>query len=158
MLKAIARITEVGLRLNTEKSKIAVTVFIGMGHLISTNGVRIDPERAQYIEAVPLQEPYAVLHTFISMTGFFRKHIRDDYTMLVNPLVKLLTTEGWSGQSKPSKRIGLTWTEEAKSVLCIKTRSGYGTVIKSHTTRYVNGYYGGCVHYGTWFMPIPTQI
>ena len=60
-----------------------------MGHIISKDGVKIDPERIEAIKKVPLPISKKALQSFLSQTNFVHKSI-PNYAEIVKPIYKLL--------------------------------------------------------------------
>ncbi len=68
---------KVGIKLNVSKCSIGKTEIKFLGHIISKEGYRPDPENIEPI--VTMKAPRNVKETrrFLGMSGFYRKHIRN---------------------------------------------------------------------------------
>jgi hypothetical protein len=59
-----------------------------LGHIISTNGVNIDPEKLQAIRDWPLPTTGAELQSFLGLCSFLRQHVRH-FAELTGPLEEI---------------------------------------------------------------------
>ncbi|XP_073711556.1 flavin-containing monooxygenase 5-like [Misgurnus anguillicaudatus] len=68
------------------------------GHIISTEGVRMDPEKVKAVVDWPSQESHKALQIFLGFANFYRRFIRN-FSQLAAPLTALTSpslTFGWS--------------------------------------------------------------
>lgn len=63
---------EYGISLNTAKSVFGVTEGKLLGHIISKDGIKIDPERVEAIQKIPLPHDLFSLQSFLGKTNFLR--------------------------------------------------------------------------------------
>ncbi len=69
------QIEEVGIKLNLPKCSIGQQEVKFLGHVVSKNGIKPDPEN---VEAVKKMKPLTNVketRRFLEMAGFYRKHI-----------------------------------------------------------------------------------
>ena len=71
-----------------------------MGHIISSNGVSVDPEKIQSMESWPTPTTITILHGFLGLAGYYRKFLQG-YGVIATPLKSLL------------KKDEFKWTQEA---------------------------------------------
>jgi hypothetical protein len=106
--KVIARLNEVNIRLNPDKCTWMVKQFKGLGHLITPDGIEIDPQRRESIMNIPRPKTYADLYSFLGLANQVRDHIRH-YSNITSKLNDLLKLEGRSIKAKPSKMKSVPW-------------------------------------------------
>lgn len=71
-----------------------------MGHIISSEGLRVDPDKISVITTWPTPTTLTQLRTFLGLTGFYRRFVRN-YAALATPLTNLLRKEAfqWSPEA-----------------------------------------------------------
>lgn len=90
------------------KCRFGVTEVEYLGHVISNNGVAVDPSKIQAVLEWPTPTSVRGVRGFLGLAGYYRKFIKH-FGGIAAPLNKLLTKEGFH------------WTEEAeKSFLQLK--------------------------------------
>ena len=72
-VKELARKT--GLRFNADKYKIMCTEIPFFGHIISTSGLRPDPQKVEPITSMDTSPSLADLQTFLGMTQFLIRYV-----------------------------------------------------------------------------------
>ncbi len=75
-----------------------------MGHIVSEDGLTIDPERKKAILALPLPKHKKGLQSFLGRIKFVRRFIPNLATM-VKPLIAML-----------KKDMAFSWTKEGKEI------------------------------------------
>lgn len=100
LLREVAnRLAEANLSINLEKSKFGVKELPFLGYLLSTEGLRPNPEKVQAI--VDYERPNTVtkLRRFLGMANYYRRFI-DEFSGITSPLTDLLKTKsrimGWN--------------------------------------------------------------
>ena len=88
--------------MNPAKSVFGVTEGKLLGHVISKDGVKLDPERIEAISKVPLPVSKKALQSFLGQTNFVHRFI-PNYAEIMKPLYKLL-----------KKDVKFEWSEESK--------------------------------------------
>ncbi|XP_031478914.1 uncharacterized protein LOC116249789 [Nymphaea colorata] len=94
------------LRENTLFAKMSKCSFgqtsIGyLGHIVSHEGVRADPEKLQAMEQWPLPKDPRGMRGFLGLTGYYRRFIKG-YGLIASPLTHML------------KKGEYTWSEKAR--------------------------------------------
>ena len=75
-----------------------------LGHIVSKDGVKIDPERVQAIEKIPLPTTKKSLQSFHGKINFVHRFI-PNYAEIAKPIYKLLKKDvkfEWDEQGKKS--------------------------------------------------------
>ena len=83
------RCREFGISLNPTKSVFGVTEGKLLGHIVTKDGVKIDPERVEAIEKIPLPTSKKSLQSFLGKTNCVHRFI-PNYVEVANPFYKLL--------------------------------------------------------------------
>jgi len=95
-LKHIGYITnklkEYGLRIGLKKCEFFMDKIIFLGHEISHNTIKIDPNRVRSIQELVPPRNVKGLQKFLGIVGYVRRFI-NDYSQLVAPLTDLLRKE-----------------------------------------------------------------
>ena len=83
------RCREYGISLNPAKSIFGVTKGKFLGHIISKDGLKIDPERVEAIQKIPLPRNIKTLQSFLGKINFLRRFI-PNYAEIAKPIQTLL--------------------------------------------------------------------
>jgi hypothetical protein len=92
-----------GLSLNPKKSHFAMREGKLLGHIVSKDGIRIDPKRIEAIETINIPRNVKEIQSFLGTINFLRRFIPN-----FAEIVKLIT-----GMLKKDSRVN--WTTEAKA-------------------------------------------
>ena len=87
--KVFERCRKFGFSLNPAKSVFGINEGKLLGHIISKDGVKIDPERVEAIKKVPLPHSKKDLQSFNGQINFIRRFI-PNLDELIKPMQKLL--------------------------------------------------------------------
>ncbi|KAH9320394.1 hypothetical protein KI387_044494, partial [Taxus chinensis] len=93
---------EHGVSLNPKKYVFCVTEGNLMGHIVSKEGIKIDPERVQEIQQIPLPTSKKGVHSFFGKINFLRRFIPNfaELTMRISHMMKGNKKFGWSSEGK----------------------------------------------------------
>jgi hypothetical protein len=100
--QVLDRCREFGISLNPAKSVFGVTEGKLLGHIITKDGVKLDPERVEAIGKVPLPTTKKLLQSFLGQTNFVHRFI-PNYVEIMKPIYKLLKKDvkfEWNDESK----------------------------------------------------------
>ncbi|XP_059068759.1 uncharacterized mitochondrial protein AtMg00860-like [Cryptomeria japonica] len=92
-----------GISLNPKKSVFCITEGKLLGHIVSKEGVRIDPERVNAIQRLSLPSSWTGVRSFFGQVNFLRRLV-PEFAETTKHIVGLLS------EKHPFK-----WTEEAKN-------------------------------------------
>ena len=92
------RINKYNLRLNPKKCKFASPEIKFLGHIVKRDGISPDPDKINSIKEFPQLKTIRDIRSFIGLTSYYRKFIRD-FSMHSKPLTELLKKDNkfvWS--------------------------------------------------------------
>lgn len=89
------------MSLNPKKCYFVVTKGKLLGHIVSKEGVMIDPKRIEAINNVPQPNTVKGIHSFLGKVNFVRSFI-PNFAKIVKPIINLL-----------KKDAKFSWDEEA---------------------------------------------
>lgn len=78
-----------GLEINWKKAHLIQREILYLGHVIKEGEVRPSTEKTDVVARYPEPRNIKQLHSFVGLTGYFRKYI-EDYAMIAKPLTDLL--------------------------------------------------------------------
>ncbi|GFX33113.1 hypothetical protein TNCV_5042811 [Trichonephila clavipes] len=80
---------EAGLKLNSKKCLFAAQEVKILGHLVSSNGVRPDPDKIKAVRNFPTPKTIHDIRSFLGLCSYFRRFIKG-FCYLAEPLQSLL--------------------------------------------------------------------
>ncbi|GFW51257.1 retrovirus-related Pol polyprotein from transposon 17.6 [Trichonephila clavipes] len=80
---------EAGLKLNSKKCLFAAQEVKVLGHLVSSNGVRPDPDKIKAVRNFPTPKNIHDIRSFLGLCSYFRRFIKG-FCYLAEPLQSLL--------------------------------------------------------------------
>lgn len=83
------RLRNAGLTLNPKKCHFAAKEVKFLGHLISKQGIQVDPNKTKIIDTFPIPQKIKDIRSFLGMCNYYRRFIKS-FSTLVEPLNKLL--------------------------------------------------------------------
>lgn len=83
------RLKKAGLKLNPEKCRFTSSELAFLGHVISKDGIRTDPDKIEKVKNFPEPKNLTQLRGFLGLASYYRRFIKD-FSKIANPLNKLL--------------------------------------------------------------------
>src|SRR5216684_2017266 len=87
--KIFERCKKYGISLNPRKCVFAVTEGKLLGHIVSKDGISIDPERVKAIEQIPMPHNKKGMKSFMGTINFVRRFV-PDFAQTVKPLQQMV--------------------------------------------------------------------
>lgn len=104
------------LKLKPSKCEFFMSEVKYLGHIVSEEGVKTDPDKIEALKSWPVPRNIKELRSFLGFTGYYRRFIKD-YARVVHPLTELLaghsTAKGKNQRN--SKKIPWVWDKEQQS-------------------------------------------
>ena len=113
--RVLSKLTHCNLKVKPEKCHIFQKEVRYLGHLISGEGVRPDPEKISTIKNWPVSTTYKDLKSFLGLSSYYRKYVLN-FASIARPLHRIL--DGYAGKRKKRRRSIPTvpfqekWTDE----------------------------------------------
>ena len=96
LTEVFRRLDEQDLRLHPEKCKFLCSELKFLGFIVGREGIKPDPERTKAISEFPTPQKIKDIRSFIGMSNYYRKYIKD-FALIVKPLTMLLRKgERWA--------------------------------------------------------------
>lgn len=98
----LVRLKEAGLKLKPSKCQFLKPEVKYLGHIISPNGVRPDPEKVWCVREFPRPRNVKEIRQFLGLVGYYRRHIAN-FAALARPLTRLTsksTRFGWNAAAE----------------------------------------------------------
>ncbi len=107
------RLKEAGLNLKPSKYSFFQRELKYLGHVVSQDGVKTDPEKIRVVQDWPVPQNVKQPQSFLGFAGFYQRFIQD-FSKVAKPLHGL--TQGSCGskksrRSKSSSGVPWSWTE-----------------------------------------------
>ena len=107
LAKVFDRLAKFGLKIAPEKCQLCCTSVRYLGHIVSEEGVRTDPQKEEAIRSWPSPADARQLRSFLGLAGYYRRFI-DGYAKIAKPLhelVAMLQSKGCSRQQTRGKDV-----------------------------------------------------
>ena len=111
--KVFKRFSEHGLKLNAAKCKLFQPQVAYLGHVVSKDGVAVDPDKIARIRDWPIPSTQVELRSFLGLASYYRRYV-SNFATIAGPL-HLLTGKTDTSGRKATKT--LQWSEEADAAL-----------------------------------------
>ena len=110
-----SRLKEFNLKLKATKCEFMKSEVTYLGHIVSQDGIRTDPEKTSAIENWPEPKTVKDVRSFLGFTGYYRRFIKN-YARIARPLNDLLVGHSTAKKDKASKKsrakkTPFVWTE-----------------------------------------------
>ena len=86
------RLRAANLKLKPSKCNFAKSEVLYLCHIISGQGVSVNPEKVEVVKSIPLPKNQHDVRAFLGLTNYYRKHVRN-YANIASPLNKLLSKD-----------------------------------------------------------------
>jgi hypothetical protein len=96
------KIKEVDLRINPDKCTWLAKSVKLLGHIISENGVSMDPEKVEAIQSIKPPKNVKQVQQFLGICNYYRKFVKD-FSSIAAPMYNLL-----------KKDVKFIWTQECE--------------------------------------------
>ena len=91
-----------------------------LGHIITKDGVKSDPELISAVKEFPRPRKVKDIQTFLGLTGYYRRFIQN-YAKLAEPLLKQIR----NNQNKPNTNYHITWNDQCEAAFeTLKQKAG----------------------------------
>jgi hypothetical protein len=120
--KQVLQILSEHLYVKSFKCQFGVMTVGYLGHLISFDGMVVDPTKIQSVQTWPTSTSPKRVHGFLVLAGYYSKFVRG-FGMIATPLTRFLTKEDFTGPKN------LSWPLINRSMLLHHLRyCGYQTL------------------------------
>lgn len=118
--KVFIKDLEYGISLNPKKCHFVVTEGKILGHIVLKEGIKIDPERAEAIDKIPIPKTVKAIQSFFGQINFVRRFV-SNFAEIIKPISKML-----------KKGHKIDWTAEAlDAFMSIKKAIKEAPILKS---------------------------
>lgn len=87
--KILKRFQEANLKVQVDKSEFMKQETEFLGHIVTTNGVKPNPNKVEAIVKFPIPRTNKEIKSFLGLVGYYRKFIRD-FAKIAKPMTKFL--------------------------------------------------------------------
>lgn len=96
----LSKLQEHSLKVKESKCTFAADQVEYLGHIISAQGVAVDPSKIECIRQWPLPKTIKQLRGFLGLAGYYRKYVKG-FGVIAKPLTDMLRKDGfqWSEQA-----------------------------------------------------------
>ena len=104
------RLSDFNLKLAPKKCKLFQKSVKYLGHVVSENGISVDPEKTEKVSNWPTPTNVSELHCFMGFANYYRRFI-NGFAKIAQPLTKLLRG---TNCTKKKKTVSSTWSWEVE--------------------------------------------
>lgn len=154
---ALKLIKHAGMKLKLKKCKFAYEKVLYLGHIISKEGIEVDPEKINAINTIKELRSVAEVKSFLGLCSYYRKFI-NQFSIIARPLYKLLEKNSQFEWGKESEKAFIYLKERLCStpilkfpdfnipfiLACDACEDGFGAVLSqkgAEGREHVIGYY-----------------
>ncbi|XP_035862265.1 uncharacterized protein LOC118496109 [Sander lucioperca] len=144
LLRVLQRLKEFGLKLSPEKCQFFKTSVKYLGHVVSANGVEIDPAKIAALTTWPRPNNIKELKSFLGFAGYYRRFIKD-YSKIARPLNDL--TAGYlppkrksDSHSSSTRLSGVDFRRPFNEKWTLACEDAFKTLIQKLTTAPILGF------------------
>ncbi|KAK8785533.1 hypothetical protein V5799_008101 [Amblyomma americanum] len=101
--QVLVRLRAAGLKLKPSKCQFLKNEVKYLGHVVSADGVRPDPEKLRCVSDFPSPTSVRQVRQFLGLIGYYRRHI-EEFAKLAKPLTALT-----------AKNVAFRWDENAEN-------------------------------------------
>ena len=91
--KVLERICQAGLRLKPKKCKFARTSVVYLGHVVTEDGIKTDPQKIEAVRAYPVPSNAKALRSFLGLASYYRRFV-PGFSKVAGPLRALTKKDG----------------------------------------------------------------
>lgn len=110
--KVLGKLERAGMRVSAAKTKFFKDEVEFLGFIVSRRGIKTCPNKVKDIIDYRKPETLRALRSFLGLSGYYRRFIRD-YASIVKPLTKYLRGENGHVSSHKSKHTKIVLDDEA---------------------------------------------
>ena len=93
-LLIIERLNQCNLKLKEKAMKIGYTAMRCLGHLVTRQGIALDPEKQKELQDIPMPTTGKAMRSFLGTAGYLRSHVRH-YAEVAGPLEAVKTQDSF---------------------------------------------------------------
>ena len=101
---AFTQLKQHNLKLKGSKCEFFRSEVTYLGHVVTREGIRTDPEKTKAIRTWPVPRSVKDVRAFLGFTGYYRRFIRN-YATIARPLNDLLVGHGTSGKKENKGKV-----------------------------------------------------
>ena len=102
------KLRKAGLKLQPSKCELFKTSLLYLGHIVSEDGIRTDPKKAEAVCQWPVPVTVTDVRSFLGLTNYYRRFL-EGYAKIVRPLNNLI-----SGENADKKKTLVEWTPKCQ--------------------------------------------
>lgn len=103
---------EANMKIQLDKSEFLKKEVEFLGFIVSQNGIKTNQKKVQAVKDFPIPKNLKELRSFLGMSGYYRRFIRD-YAKIAKPLTALLRGEDGRSSKTVSKNVIIKLDKEA---------------------------------------------